>query len=85
MSIDIYLPSKKIGIEYQGKQHFKMIEFFGNNEIQLKRDKEKIKLCKENGIKLLHFTFNKKDCEDWKEYKVYTNINDLIKEINGYN
>ena len=85
MSIDIYLPSKKIGIEYQGKQHFKTVNFFGDNKEQLKRDKEKIKLCKENGIKLLHFTFNKKDCEDWKEYKVYTNINDLIKEINGHN
>lgn len=25
------------------------------------------------------------DCEDWNEYKVYTDINDLIEEINGSN
>ena len=83
MSIDIYLSSKKIGIEYQGKQHFKEVDFFGSNEEQIKRDREKIRLCEENGIKLLHFTFNKKDCEGWKDYKVYTDINELIKEING--
>lgn len=85
MSIDIYIPTKKIGIEYQGKQHFKTVNFFGDNKEQLKRDKEKIRLCEKNGIKLFHFTFNKKDCEDWNEYKVYTDINDLIEEINGSN
>ena len=88
MSLDIYLPSKKIGIEYQGAEHFKPIEYLGGKEYHSKvvnRDKEKIRLCEENGIKLLHFTFKPKDCKDWNEYKVYTNVEDLIEEINGYN
>ena len=88
MSIDIYLPSKKIGIEYQGAEHFKPIPYLGGEkgfEITYERDKEKIRLCEENGIKLLHFTFSQKDCEEWNEYKVYTNIDELIEEINGYN
>ena len=87
MSIDIYLPSKKIGIEYQGVEHFKPSLFLGgdkNFEETYQRDKEKIKLCEKNGIKLFHFTFNKKDCKNWNEYKVYTDINELIKEINEY-
>lgn len=31
-SIDIYIPSRKLGIEYQGKQHFVPIDFFGGND-----------------------------------------------------
>ena len=84
MSIDFYIPSKKIAIEYQGKQHFKPVQWYGGKDIfeeLLKRDKQKIKLCEKNGIKLLHFTFDKKDCEGWNEYKVFTNIGDLIHEI----
>ena len=87
MSIDIYIPSKKIGIEYQGIEHFKATPFFGGEkkfEETYKRDKEKIKLCEENGIKLFHFTFNKKDCKDWDKYKVYTDIDELIKKIYEY-
>ena len=86
LSLDIYIPSKKIAIEYQGIQHFKPIGIFGGNEAfekQIKNDEIKINKCKENGIKLLHFTYNSNDCKNWNKYKVYTNINDLITEING--
>ena len=72
MSLDIYIPSKKIAIEYQGDQHFKKIE----------RDLNKIKLCEEHGVKLLHFTYHKNSCKNWDKYKVYTDINDLMNEIN---
>ncbi len=87
MSIDIYLPNNKIGIEYQGIEHFKPTTFFGGEkrfEETYQRDKEKIKLCEKNGVKLFHFTFNKKDCKNWNEYKVYTNTNELINKINEY-
>ena len=46
------------------------------------RDKTKIELCKKNSIKLLHFTFNKKSVpENFTEYNVITDIDELIKVI----
>ena len=86
MSLDFYIPSKKLGIEYQGQQHFKDVQLYGGEDgfkTQLDRDLKKIELCENHGIKLLHFTFNKKHCENWENYKVYTNIHDLITEIDG--
>lgn len=59
-SLDIYIPSLKIGIEYQGIQHFKAIEYFGGeegfNELQ-QRDKLKKELCKKNKIKLIEWLY----------------------------
>ncbi len=46
----------KIGIEYQGAQHDKPVEFFGGQkafEENLKRDERKRQLCEENGVKLI--------------------------------
>ncbi len=55
--LDIFIPEKNIAIEYQGRQHTEPIEFFGGTEAFLKnqeRDKRKLRLCGENGIKLLY-------------------------------
>ncbi len=55
--LDIYIPRYNIGIEYQGDQHFKSIDFFGGvesfdrNKI---RDKEKKSKCNENNCKLIY-------------------------------
>ena len=54
--LDIWIPELKIGIEYQGAQHDKPVEFFGGQiafDENLKRDARKRQLCKENGIKLI--------------------------------
>jgi hypothetical protein len=59
-SIDIYVPSLKIGIEYQGKQHYEAISFFGGKESFKKnksRDLKKSELCKINGIKLIEWKY----------------------------
>jgi len=59
-SIDIYIPSIKIGIEYQGKQHYEAISFFGGEESFKKnktRDQKKKALCKINGIKLIEWKY----------------------------
>jgi very-short-patch-repair endonuclease len=76
-SIDFYLPEYKIGIECQGIQHFKPIEFFGGISGFIKtisRDKNKNKLCKENGIKVLYYSV-----EDFPG--MITDINELKKAI----
>lgn len=60
--LDIFLPNLQIGIEYQGEQHFKPVEFFGGPDSfqkTLERDKKKKKkLCQDNNIRLIYFKFD---------------------------
>ena len=60
--LDIYfeLDGKKIGIEYQGKQHFEPVKFFGGIEAfksLKKRDLQKKIICKKENIILIYFTY----------------------------
>lgn len=59
-SLDIYIPDSRIGIEYQGEQHYKAIDIWGG-EAGLKenqeRDLRKKKLCAENGVVLLEWSY----------------------------
>lgn len=60
MSYDIYICGLKIAIEYQGKQHFEPVEYFGgkdNFEAQQRRDHLKAEKSKENGIKLIYINY----------------------------
>lgn len=60
MSYDIYICGLKIAIEYQGKQHFEPIDYFGgmeNFEKQKARDLIKARLSRENGIKLVYINY----------------------------
>ena len=55
--LDIFIPSLKVAIEYQGMQHDEPIDYFGGLDAFLKnkeRDELKKKLCQENGIKLIY-------------------------------
>lgn len=64
--IDIGIPSLNIGIEYNGKQHYEPVDFFGGIEgfkKNLARDKTKRALCKKNGIKLLEIKYDMSDHE----------------------
>lgn len=62
--LDIYLPNKLIGIEYDG------IYFHKNKSRDLLKDK----LCKENGIKVFHIS-ECKDKNEMCENYIYYNIN----------
>lgn len=60
MSYDIYICGLKVAIEYQGKQHFEPVDYFGgkeNFESQQKRDKLKAKKSLENGVKLIYINY----------------------------
>lgn len=55
--LDIYFPKENIGIEYQGIQHYKPVDFFGGTvgyEKTKERDRRKLLLCIENNCKLIH-------------------------------
>lgn len=85
LSLDVYIPSKKTAIEYQGEQHFRPVEAFGGKSAykrQVMNDKRKIKRCKEYGINLLYFTFDTNEKTDKLHgKKVFKNSILLFKEI----
>lgn len=54
--LDIYFINENIGIEYQGVQHYKAVDYFGGEEGFAKnqeRDERKRKLCAENSCILI--------------------------------
>jgi hypothetical protein len=59
--IDVYFPDLKVAIEYQGKQHFEAIDFFGG-ELALEKNKErdlrKAQLCKDNDVHLIYVNYD---------------------------
>ncbi|MBI2757063.1 MAG: hypothetical protein HYX49_00115 [Chloroflexi bacterium] len=61
MELDIWIPSMKIGIEYQGEQHFFPVKQWGG-DIALKnlqtRDQEKRDVCKVKDIKLIEIPYS---------------------------
>ena len=59
-SIDVFIPSLKAGIEYQGKQHYEKVELFGGEkgfEETQKRDNIKKIKCKQNEVILLEWPY----------------------------
>ena len=58
-SLDVYIPSIRIGIEYQGEQHYREIDYFGlNYEKRKKLDEEKIQKCNRKGITLIEWKYD---------------------------
>lgn len=86
--IDIYFPNEKIGIEFQGEQHFIPIDFSGRGvewatklfEDNQQRDIKKKETCNNNNITLLYFS-NVLE-EEFLGEKVYHKYSDLIEKIN---
>lgn len=80
LPFDFYLPQYNTCIEYDGQQHYKLIDFSGNMTIEEQEDRLeyykrndniKTKYCKDNNIKLIRIPY-------W-EFNNIENI--LIKEI----
>jgi hypothetical protein len=61
LELDIWIPELRLGIEYQGEQHFQAIEHWGGENGLKKRqenDKKKKNLCKQAGYKLIEFHYS---------------------------
>lgn len=62
LPFDFYLPDYNVCIEYNGKQHYELIEYFGGEEkfkLQQKHDNIKREYCKNNNIRLLEIPYFK--------------------------
>lgn len=82
LKYDFYLPKYNIAIECQGKQHFIPVKQFGGEEEFIKRknqDSEKLRLSKENGIKILYYANYKYNFP----YYVILDKNTLLEKIKG--
>ena len=60
-SLDLYVPSLRTAIEYQGVQHYIPVEFFGGEEALAQRqelDRTKRQLCEENEVRLVEWPYS---------------------------
>lgn len=78
LELDIYLPELCLAIEYDGKQHFQIIESRGGKEeydkIQM-RDFIKNEVCKELNIKLLRIHYLEKNIKNFIDNNLYIYYN----------
>ena len=67
-SLDIYIPSRRTAIEYQGKQHYEPVAFFGGEEAlkdNQARDHRKRFLCRKYGIRVIDWDFDQPLTEEY--------------------
>ena len=60
-SLDLYIPSLRTAIEYQGIQHYLPVEFFGGEEaLTQRRDLDRVKkeLCAANSVRLIEWPYS---------------------------
>ena len=70
LRFDFYLPEKNICIEFNGKQHYEPIEFFGGTdrfEEQQINDNIKVDFCRNNNIELIVISYKDSILEKIKE------------------
>lgn len=78
LELDIYIEEMKLGIEYQGAQHFFPVDHWGGRaglQALKKRDKKKKRLCEKAGIKIIYFNYN----EGLSEEIVRERINKVLE------
>eukprot|EP01124_Arcella_intermedia_P001428 TRINITY_DN10779_c0_g1_i2.p1 TRINITY_DN10779_c0_g1~~TRINITY_DN10779_c0_g1_i2.p1 ORF type:complete len:321 (-),score=79.74 TRINITY_DN10779_c0_g1_i2:3-965(-) len=68
---DFYFPGLKMVVEYQGEQHYFSITKWMSFEQQLERDKEKNRVCQEEGLTLINIPY-------WWDNTTHS-LKDLIK------
>jgi hypothetical protein len=61
--LDVFVSSRKLAFEYQGKQHLEVVDFFGGQtsfESTVNRDRLKAKKCKAQGIILIPWLYTER-------------------------
>ena len=60
-SLDLYIPSLRTAVEYQGIQHYHPVGFFGGEEALSQRqelDRQKRQLCEDNQVRLIEWPYH---------------------------
>lgn len=73
LELDILVPFRRFGIEYQGPQHFAPVDFFGGtkgHEATVRRDSGKRRFCRAAGIALEIFSDEDELTERWIRYRL---------------
>lgn len=77
LELDVYIREPKIGIEYQGIQHYEPVEHWGGEEAlnqRQERDETKRQLCKDIGIELVYFDYDEELSEEVVAAKIDPHI-----------
>jgi len=56
LELDIFLPDRRLALEYQGQQHYDAVDLWGGDEALFalqERDRRKVELCEENSVVLV--------------------------------
>lgn len=59
--LDVFLPQRKLALEYQGEQHYQAVSAFGGTDAlarTVERDALKKRLCEKNSIDLIYVRFS---------------------------
>jgi hypothetical protein len=59
--LDVFVPELRMAIEYQGRQHYEPVPFFGGEggfRQTQERDRLKLRLCSENGVAVVFFRYD---------------------------
>jgi hypothetical protein len=89
LELDVYFPEEKLGIEYQGIQHFETVSHWGGEEALIKlqkRDKLKQELCKANQINLIYFLYDEilSDALVEQKIKEFMSLNPAMSDSNHH-
>jgi hypothetical protein len=67
LELDLYLPDRRLAIEYQGQQHFYPIAAWGGIGALKglrRRDAKKARACQQNGVRLVTFDYTEPLTDD---------------------
>lgn len=74
LELDLYNEKLKLGIEFQGQQHYKYTPKFHDSvedfNYQVWKDKLKRQLCNKRGVKLVAIPYNTKNLEEYLRKKL---------------
>ena len=82
LSYDFYIPDQNILIEYQGRQHYQPVDYFGGDnqfKTQQKHDKMKADYAKDNGYKLIAVPYTEDTLSKIKKYLVKHGLEQHLK------
>lgn len=67
LELDVYLPGRKLAVEYQGQQHFHPIKVWGGAQAlqqMQERDARKAQICRQAGVRLITIDYTEPLTDD---------------------